>query len=178
LVEQLPETTLKHGEFVSTMVSSVMGKRQEDGLNMNDRVRRNSLLLRQAVETALMYKVLSKADLDEIIKEVRGELRMNKWTVARVIKSEMYATHRVAVMKTLEMMGSDYVVLFEDGNCGRPDHHNHDCWNIAQEDRHGLGKAIFKATDKDILYPHVSCTSKLQIVSKDSLEEQEVDNDD
>lgn len=178
LVEQLPETTLKHGEFVSTMTSSVMSKRQDDGLNMNDRVKRNSLLLRQAVETALMYKVLSKADLKEIIQEVRSELRKNKWTVARVIKSEMYATHRMAVMKVVEMMGSDFLILFEDGNCGRPDHHNHDCWNIAQEDRHGLGNAVFKASDKDILYPHVSCTSKLQIIRKDSLQEQEVEEDD
>ena len=170
LVEQLPEADVKQREFVSSMVSSVMSKRHEDGLNMNDRLRRNSLLLRQAVETALMYKVLSKEDVTAIMDEVKEELKRNKWTISRVVKSEMYVTNRLAVMKVVEMLGSDYFILFEDGNCGRPDHHNHDCWNIAQEDRHGLGKAIFKASDSDIIYPHVSCTSKLQIVSKSSLE--------
>lgn len=148
------------------LFEKIMRKKHEDGLSLRDRIRRNSLVIRQEVENAVMYGIVSKKEMDEILKMVSGELIKLKWTISRVVKSESYSTYRMSVMETLKALGSDYVVKFEEGNCGRPDHHEHDCHTIAQEDRHGLGKSIFKASDTDIVYPHTSCTSKLTIVRR------------
>lgn len=152
-----------------TLLYEISTKKHDDGLSLNDRIRRNSLVIRQEVENAVMYGIMSKKLLDEIMREVGKELKKIKWTISRVVKSETYSVYRKSVMETLEALGNDYAVKFEEGNCGRPDHHEHDCHTIAQEDRHGLGTAIFLASDSDIVYPHVSCTSKLTIVRRDSL---------
>lgn len=165
--QAFPEEIIDTEAYTDRVVNRVKNIRLDDGLNLNDRFRRNSLIIRQAIETAILYNIMSRKDVTEIIEVPYEEMEKLRWTVFRVVKSEVYTTHRRTVFELLKSLGDNYVIKFTEGNCGRPDHHNHDCWNVAREDRHGLGKGIFTKEDEDIIYPHPSCTSKLQIVSKE-----------
>lgn len=170
LDSSFPDEDFNEESFVDSIVNSVMNTRQEDGLDLIDRFRRNASVIRQALETALIYGILSRKDIKDIMRDVEDEFDKLKWTIKRVVISETYNGFRMAVFRTLRSLGSDYVIEFTEGSCARPDHHTHDCYSLAREDRHGLGDGIFTSADADIVYPHPSCTSKLSIRRKDDLD--------
>lgn len=170
LVSTFPDEEISEEAFVNSVMSNILNTSQEDGLNLIDRFRRNASVIRQALETALIYGILSRKDIKDIMKDVEDEFSRLDWTIKRVVLSETYNAYRMSVMRMLRTLGNDFVIEFTEGNCGRPDHHTHDCYTIAREDRHGLGNGIFTADDLDIVFPHPSCTSKLTIRRKDDLD--------
>lgn len=165
-----PDEGISEDTFVSSVINSIMNTKQEDGLNLIDRFRRNASVIRQALETVIIYGILSRKDIKDIMKNVDEEFDRLHWTINRVVISETYNAYRMSVMRTLKALGDDYVILFEEGTCGRPDHHTHDCYTLARTDRHGLGDGVFTADDTDIVFPHPSCTSSLTIKRKGELD--------
>lgn len=157
-------------EFAKRIVNGVMRSKMEDGLDMFDRFRRNSVVIRQAIETVIIYRIVSRGSVSKLLREIGAEFDSLKWTISRVVKSEIFSANRRAVLETLKKLGDDYVVDFKDGTCGQPNHYEHSCYTLAQEDRHGLGKGVFTAQDADIIYPHPACTSSISIRKRDDVE--------
>lgn len=164
------EEGMAEEEFVSKVVNSIMRTKMEDGLDMFDRFRRNALVIRQAIETVVIYRILSRGDIKLLLREIATEFDSLKWTISRVVKSELFSANRRAVLETLKKLGDDYVVDFTDGMCGQPNHYEHSCYTLAQEDRHGLGRGVFTSQDTDIVYPHPACTSKISIRKRDDVQ--------
>lgn len=161
---------LSEEEFVKRVVNSIMRTKMEDGLDMFDRFRRNALVIRQAIETVVIYRILSRGKISKLLREIASEFDSMKWTISRVVKSELFSANRRAVLETLKKLGDDYVVDFTDGMCGQPNHYEHSCYTLANEDRHGLGKGVFTSQDIDIIYPHPACTSKISIRKRDDVQ--------
>ncbi|GGP13560.1 hypothetical protein [Oceanobacillus neutriphilus] len=150
---------------VNRHVFDYMVKRFEsDGLVLSDRVWGMSGEIRDSLASVLRSSIIKGEGISAMISKIRRVFNAETWKINRLARTESVTAKRAAT--SYNAQESDIVkwVRLHEGNCGRSDHHEHKCHELAHLDRYKQGKGIFKPTDTDIWLPHPNCTSWISYV--------------
>lgn len=155
------------------VVKYVIKRFGDDGLVLSDRIWGLSGEIRDALSAVIRSGIIRGDGINKIITDIRPifekvngeETAVNQmWKVRRLARTESVTAHRAAT--SYNAQASDIVkwVKFNDGTCGRKDHHKHKCYTLANRDPHGQGAGIYKPTDTEIWSVHPNCTSSISYV--------------
>lgn len=107
--------------------------------------------------------VLGGDDISTIVSNVRDTFKDTDWTVRRIVESEVYNAYRFQFGTTTDANGYDWIRIHESFP-RHPRRRYHKCYPLANADKYGKGKGVYKSTDSIIYYPHPQCTSWLEVV--------------
>lgn len=132
------------------------------------------------VRKAIRKGILGGDDVDDIVANIRKTFSDTDWRVRRIVESEIYGAYRVQLGATADANGFDWIRIHESFP-RHPRRKQHKCYPLANTDKYGKGKGVYKSTDTEIFYPHPQCTSWLEVLTdidsgKDK-ERDEVDED-
>lgn len=148
-------------------VEYTLNRRESDGLILSDRVWNVSGAIRDAIATQLRSDIIRGRTIDEMVRNIRKIYNNETWMIRRLVITETNTAYRKATAESIERSEvADWLRIID--NRGRHKYHeSHRCYELAEEDRYGMGKGVFKPTDKEIFSPHPQCTSFLVPVIKD-----------
>ena len=142
----------------------VFRRPEKDGLWLSDRIWAVAGNVRDELAKTIRESVIRGESVSNIISKIRRVYEMETWKIERLARTEGSTAFRSATLENARQSKHVKWVRFHEGTCGRPDHHRHNCYHLAREDRHDQGTGIFKTTDTDILMPHPNCTSWISYV--------------
>lgn len=118
------------------------------------------------VRKAIRKGVLAGEDVDDIVSNIRKAFDSTDWQVRRVVESEIYNAYRYQFGKMSDANGFDWIRIHESFP-RHPARRKHACYPLANTDKYGKGKGVYKSTDNEIFYPHPQCTSWLEALTGD-----------
>ena len=149
------------------VIDYVIRRFREDGLTLSDRVWTTSGEIRDSIASTLRSGIIRGESVSTIVRDIRKVYDTETWKIKRLVVTEGNTAYRVASANSVKASEvSDYVKINENGR-RHGNHTNHKCYKLAQENRYGLGKGVFKPTDSEIYVPHPNCSSYLTAVLKD-----------
>lgn len=134
-----------------------------DPYTLEQRIKRLSAELSGNIRTAVRQAAFSGEDANKIIALMQEEFGNVEWQVVRVIESEIYNAYRYQFGKIASNNGFDWLRIHESFP-RHPRRKKHKCYPLANTDKYGKGKGVYKSTDIEIFYPHPQCTSWLELV--------------
>lgn len=139
----------------------------DDGLVLSDRVWGLSGEIRDELSTVIRSGIIKGEGVNSMVPKLRKVYDNETWKIRRLVRTESVTAHRAAI--SYNAQASDLIkwVRFNDGTCGRKDHHKHACYKLANKDKYGKGAGIYKPTDTEIWMPHPNCTSYITYVLDD-----------
>src|SRR5690625_2893555 len=125
----------------------------DDGLVLSDRIWGLSGEIRDEISTVIRSGIIKGDGVSAMIPKIRKVYDAESWKIRRLARNESTTAYRAAI--NFNAKESDIVewVQFHAG-----DKRSDACVSLANEDRYGKGKGVYKPTDTDILMPHVNCT--------------------
>lgn len=148
-------------------VDYVIRRFGEDGLVLSNRIWGTSGEIRDSISTVLRTGIIRGDAVGTMVRDVRKVFDNETWKIKRLVVTEGNTAYRVASANSVrDSKVADYVRINENGSRHR-NHTSHKCYKLAQEDRYGEGKGVFKPTDTAIYMPHPNCSSYITAVLKD-----------
>lgn len=137
----------------------VINRYGADGLVLSDRIWGLSGEIRDELSTVIRSGIIRGDGINAMIPRIREVYDNETWKIRRLARTESVTAHRAAT--SYNAQESDIVrwVQFNDGTCGRRDHHTHKCYELAQADPYKQGKGVYKPSDTEIWMPHPNCSS-------------------
>lgn len=115
------------------------------------------------VRKAIRQGVLGGVDVSDIVNNVSEIVEGSAWQVNRMVESEIYTAYRYQFGHTSDKNGFDWIRIHESFP-RHPRRKMHRCYPLANADKYGKGKGVYKSTDVEIFFPHPQCTSWLELV--------------
>lgn len=131
----------------------------EDGLVLSDRVWGLSGEIRDELATVIRSGIIRGEGINAMIPKIRKVYDNETWKIRRLARNESVTAHRAAIGYNAQESDVVQWVRFHHGV-----KETDACVDLADEDRYGEGKGIFKPTDTDIWTPHVNCTGYVSYV--------------
>lgn len=148
-------------------VDYVIRRFGDDGLVLSDRIWGTSGEIRDSIATVLRTGIIRGDAVGTMVRDIRKVYANETWKIKRLVVTEGNTAYRVASANSVrDSKVADYVRINENGS-RHGNHTNHKCYKLAQEDRYGEGKGVFKPTDSEIYLPHPNCSSYITAVLKD-----------
>lgn len=141
------------------VVKYVVKRFGEDGLVLSDRIWGLSGEIRDELATVIRRGILRGDGINAMIPQIRQVYDNETWKIRRLARNESVTAHRAATSYNAQESNVVEWVKFNHG-VKRTD----TCVSLANEDRYGEGKGIFRPSDTDIWNPHVNCTSFISYV--------------
>lgn len=131
----------------------------DDGLVLSERIWGLSGEIRDELSTVIRSGIIRGDGINSMIPRIRQVYDNETWKIRRLARNESVTAHRAAI--SYNAQSSDIVrwVKFHHG-----EKRSDACVSLANEDRYGMGRGIFKPTDTDIWMPHVQCTGYITYV--------------
>lgn len=107
--------------------------------------------------------LLAGEDVGSIINKVSQSVKDSDWKIIRIVESEIYTAYRYQFGETASKNGFDWIKIHESFP-RHPRRRQHRCYPLANTDKYGMGKGVYKSTDVEIFFPHPQCTSWLEVV--------------
>lgn len=130
-----------------------------DGLVLSDRVWGLSGEIRDEMASAIRSGIIKGDGINSIVPEIRKVYENETWKIDRVARTESLTAHRAAISYSADESNVVEWVQFHAG-----DDRSDACVELANEDRHGAGKGVFRPNDTDIYSPHPNCTSYMTYI--------------
>lgn len=135
------------------VVKYVVKRFGDDGLVLSDRIWTLSGEIRDELSTVIRSGIIRGEGINAMIPRIRQVYDNETWKIRRLARNESVTAHRAAIGYSAKESGVVEWVQFHHGDKRSPA-----CVELANEDRYGKGKGVFKTTDTDIWMPHVNCT--------------------
>jgi len=158
-------TTARLAPVIGVSASAVMGVNQhvlqyvtrrfgEDGLVLSDRVWGLSGEIRDELSTVIRSSIIKGEGINAMIPKIRKVYDNETWKIRRLARTESVTAHRAAISYNAQESEVVEWLQFHHG-VKRTDA----CVNLANHDKYGKGKGVYKTTDTEIWMPHPNCTS-------------------
>lgn len=149
------------------VVDYVMRRFGDDDLVLSDRIWSTSGEIRDSIASTLRSGIIRGESVSKLVSDVRKAYATETWKIKRLVVTEGNTAYRVASANSVkESDVADYVRINENGS-RHGNHTNHKCYKLAQIDKYGEGKGVYKPTDSEIYLPHPNCSSYVTAVLKD-----------
>lgn len=160
----LKESIDNVSKLAKVNVDRELGKKVTIGdKTLEQRTRIISTGISTDVQKAIRQGVLGGEDIDVVIANVRKSIDDYTWEMERIIESEVWNAYRYQFGQTASENGFDWIRIHESFP-RHPNRRKHKCYPLANADKYGKGKGVYKSTDTEIFYPHPQCTSWLEVV--------------
>lgn len=136
----------------------------DDGLVLSERVWGISGEIRDELSKTVRGSIIKGEGINAMIPKIRETYDNETWKIRRLARTESVTAHRAATAYNAQESDLVEYVQFNDGTCGRKDHHTHRCFELANEDKYGKGAGIYKPSDTEIWLPHPNCTSYITYI--------------
>lgn len=131
----------------------------DDGLVLSDRIWSTSGVIRDTLTTQIRTDIIKGESIGTMARNIRRIYDNQTWMIKRLVVTESNTAYRTANAMSIERSEvADWVRLVENGH-RHPRHESHRCYELAQENRYGEGRGVFKSTDSEIYSPHPQCSS-------------------
>src|SRR5690625_2180131 len=109
--------------------------------------------IRDVISTVIRSGIIKGDGVSAMIPKIRKVYDNETWKIRRLARNESTTAYRAAI--NYNAKESDIVewMQFHHG-----DNRTDACVSLANEDRYGKGKGVYKLTDSVILMSNVSCT--------------------
>ena len=135
------------------VIKYVIRRFGEDGLVLSDRIWGLSGEIRDELSTVIRTGIIRGDGINAMIPRIRQVYNNETWKIRRLARNESVTAHRAAISYNAQESDIIEWVQFHPGDKRSPA-----CIALANEDRYGKGKGVFKPTDTEIWMPHVNCT--------------------
>lgn len=125
----------------------------DDGLVLSERVWGLSGEIRDDLSKVIRSGIIRGEGINSMIPKLRKVFDNETWKIRRLARNESVTAHRAAIGYNAQESDVVKWVQFHHGV-----KNTEECVDLANEDRYGKGKGVFKPTDTDIWNPHVQCT--------------------
>lgn len=167
---------LDEEEFSNSMLDYLKENKIE-GLTIFDRIARYTGLLRDRMQESIRYGILSGHKFTKITLSVKKEVDKRISQVKKIITTELPNILRKGLNLIADKLDVVKGIKIIDNRGRHRNHHRHMCYKYAEADKYGMGKGIYKPSDKYILNPHPQCTAYFEYVFDDKKLDR-VDKDD
>lgn len=135
------------------VVNYVVKRFGDDGLVLSDRVWGLAGEIRDELSTVIRSGIIRGDGVNSMVPRIRRVYDNETWKIRRLARTESVTAHRAAIGYNARESGVVEWVQFHAGNAGTKE-----CVDLANEDRYGEGRGIFRPMDTDIWLPHIQCT--------------------
>src|SRR5690625_1419169 len=135
------------------VVRYVVGRFGDDNLVLSDRIWGLSGEIRDELTSVIRTGIIRGDGINAMIPRIRQTYKTEPWKIERLARTESVTAHRAATSYNAQASGLVKWVQFNDGTCGRKDHHKHACYALANEDRYGKGRRVHTRNDTGIWRP-------------------------
>lgn len=135
------------------VIKYVVKRFGNDGLVLSDRIWGLSGEIRDELSKVIRRGLIRGDGINAMIPQIRRVYENETWKIRRLARNESVTAHRAAISYNAQESGIVEWVKFHHGDKRTPE-----CVKLANENRYGKGRGIFKPTDTDIWMPHVNCT--------------------
>lgn len=142
----------------------VVNRFEEDGLVLSDRIWATAADIREEISAVLRSGIIRGESVSTMIRKVRQVHENETWKIRRLVATEGNIAYRTATAYNAQRSDVVKWVKLNDNPGRHKNHERHRCYALAQEDRYGQGKGVFKPTDSEIYNPHPNCTSFITYV--------------
>lgn len=161
----MEETGVRRAHNIN--VDKTLGKQVVVGdKTLEQRSKVFSAKLTSDIRKAIRQGVIGGTDVSDILREVSDITNNNAWEVNRLVESEIYSAYRYQFGHTSDKNGFDWIRIHESFP-RHPRRKHHRCYPLANTDKYGKGKGVYRSTDVEIFLPHPQCTSWLEVVEVD-----------
>ena len=136
------------------VVKYVIKRFGDDGLVLSDRIWGLSGEIRDELSSVIRSGIIRGDGINAMVPKIRKVYDNETWKIRRLARNESLTAHRAAISYSAQESEVVKWVQFHHGN-----NNTKECVALANEDRYGEGRGVFKTTDTDIWMPHVNCTS-------------------
>lgn len=134
------------------------------GLTVFDRIARYTGLLRDRMQEAIRYGILSGHKFTKITLAVKHEVDKRISQVKKIITTEIPNVLRKGVALIADKMEIVKAIRITDYRGRHANHESHMCYIYAEADKYGMGKGLYKLSDTYILNPHPQCSAYFEYV--------------
>jgi hypothetical protein len=142
----------------------VINRFGDDGLVLSDRVWNLAGDQRDALNKVLRSGIIKGENVSSMIAAVRRVYDNETWKIRRLVVTEGAIAQRVGEAYFAQESPVVRAIKIHRGRANRPEHR---CTQLELEDRYGWGSGVFKPTDSEVYFPHISCTSYYTYVLND-----------
>lgn len=164
----------KNKQVVDDTVNFVMTRKASDGLTLTDRLRAYASLLIGNIQASIRYGIRRKETVNRLYNRVRGAYKSSAWMIKRLVTTELPLAYRKTILYVGGKSGIIRAVKIIDHRGRHPYHEHHECYRLAEQDKYGWGKGVYRVEDTFILDPHPQCSAYYRyILDTDKLTEGE-----
>ena len=140
------------------VINYVIRRFGEDGLVLSDRIWGLSGEIRDELSTVIRRSIIRGDSINSMIPQIRRVYENETWKIRRLARTESLTAFRAATGYN----AAEYGVMWLQFHEG--DDRSDACVRLAEIDKHGQGKGVYKPTDTEIWNPHPNCTSWVSYV--------------
>lgn len=111
--------------------------------------------------------VIGGSSINAINRDIKKSVKKNEWQIRRLVMSEGYNAYRKSNVEIAKRADRIKAIKIIDRRGQHPYHHQHECYRLAEQDKYGWGKGVYRLEDKFIYYPHPQCTAYYEYILKD-----------
>lgn len=115
------------------------------------------------VEKIYRKGIIAGQDVGSIAKEIEDAFSKNMYQFNNIIRSELFMAYRIQFGESVDKNGIKWI-RFHESFPRHPNRKRHKCYELANKNKYGKGKGIYKPTDSNIYFPHPQCTGWLEIL--------------
>src|SRR5699024_55560 len=141
------------------VVRYVVGRLGDDNLVLSERIWGLSGEIRDELTSVIRTGIIRGDGINAMIPSIRQAYNTETWKIERLARTESVTAHRAAASYNAQASELVEYVQFHEGVDNSPA-----CTSLANEDRYGKGRGVFKPNDTDIWLPHPNCTGYITYI--------------
>lgn len=146
-------------DFPGYIRNLVLTRNTGNGVTMADRLFRLAGDMHDSFRTEVRNGIIQGLTIAQISKRLSALLERNEYHIRRIIMTEGYNVYRVTLGELAKISGAVRAVQIIDNRGRHANHERHECYILAEQDRYGWGKGVYRLEDTFIYYPHPQCTA-------------------
>lgn len=152
-------------------VADFINSREIKGVPLSKRIKAVSGILRDEMQRAIRYGVTMGESVTKISRRIKKAFDKAVWQVKRVFTTELPNAFRKTVATIGSKAGIVKGVKIIDNRGRHKYHEKHECYRLAEQDKYGMGKGVYKPSDTFIYSPHPQCSAYFRLVFYDNMME-------
>lgn len=157
-------------KFSKDMAKTPFNRKDDDGLQLNDRLRDIARVIVRQVSSTLRQSIRNGEVTSRMNQKVKRDFSSLAWRLKTLVETEILYIHRNAIGMFAEYSGIAQGLRIQDYTHGKPgEHERHACYKYAHANEHGLGRGVYPVNTRKIRHPHPRCRSTLHLVLVEKL---------
>lgn len=148
-------------------ITDFVFNKEINGIKLSNRINVVSGILRDEIQKAIRQGVNSGESITKISQRVKKSFDKTVWQVKRIITTEIPVAFRKGIALIGGKAGIIKAVKIIDNRGRHKYHESHECYRLAEQDKYGMGKGVYKPSDSFIFNPHPQCSAYFHYILKD-----------